>query len=417
MMGSNMRGPVPPTLGRNTAGLFHGLAAGAVFFLIHAALVTHHAYFSASKRGTVAAPPPPAFYEPTPQGQESRTFALNRWDALLYESIARHGYQPPMDVLLPWFPGYPILAKGVALATKLPIPATLTLLSAVATLGFWLLLWSPRMRSELGSKTLAIASVLVLTWPGAFFWFAGMTEPWVAFLMLAVIAAWISNRRAAALVLCGLATSFKQVFALVGGILVLWRWLKERARSMAVFRWLAASGSGLLAYAFYCAVFHGSPLAFAQAGYPIYGRVMTLRALFDLPNFARHAGTLNGGTAIAVYGLAIAAAAVWLVRQKGKSTWRALAEGEIPLSVFLWTVGGACMALYISFDAYGFPPFRFTNFLRYQTTNVAHFLLAAHVLRQVRTRVLCLGLIPLAAVGLYWQNELTVRYWNWWWVA
>ena len=75
------------------------------------------------------------------------------------------------------------------------------------------------------------------------------------------------------------------------------------------------------------------------------------------------------------------------------------------------------MALYIAFDAYGFSPFRFTNFLRYQTTNAAHFLLAAYVLRQVRTRALCMTLLPLAAVGLYWQNELTVRYWNWWWVA
>ena len=416
-MGRNMRGPVPAILGRNTAGLFHGLLAGVVFFSIHAALVAHHVYFGASKRGTVDAPAPPAFYEPAPLRQESHSHALNRWDALLYESIARHGYQPPMDVLLPWFPGYPILAKGVALATRLPVPATLTLLSAVATLGFWLLLWSPRLRSALGSKTVAIASILVLAWPGAFFWFAGMTEPWVAFLMLAVLAAWLSNRRAAALVLCGLAASFKQVFALVGCMLVLLRWLKERERPMAVFLWLIASWSGLLAYAFYCAVFHGSPVAFAQAGYPIYGRVMTLRALFDLPNFARHAWTLNGGTAIAVYGLAIAAAAVWLVRQRGRIAWREMAEGEIPLSVLLWTVGGACMALYIAFDAYGFSPFRFTNFLRYQTTNVAHFLLAAYVLRQVRTRALCMTLLPLAAVGLYWQNELTVRYWNWWWVA
>ncbi|MGD9781037.1 MAG: hypothetical protein AB7V14_02670 [Kiritimatiellia bacterium] len=412
-----MRGPVPPTLGRNTAAFSHGLLAGVVFFLIHAALVVHHVYFCASKRGTVDAPNPPAFFEPAPLRQEDHSYALNRWDALLYESIARHGYQPPTDVLLPWFPGYPILVKGVALATGLPIPSTLTLLSAVATLGFWLLLWSPRMRSALGSKTLSMAGILVLIWPGAFFWFAGMTEPWVAFLMLAAIVAWLSNRRAAAMVLCGLAASVKQVFALVGCILVLLRWRKERPRPIPVFLWLITTWSGLLAYAFYCAVFHGSPLAFAQAGYPVYGRVMTLRALFDLPNFARHAWTLNGGTAIAVYGLALAAAAVWLVRQRGRIAWREMAKGEIPLSVFFWTVGGACMALYIAFDAYGFSPFRFTNFLRYQTTNVAHFLLAAYVLRQVRTRTLCLLLIPLAAVGLYWQNELAVRYWNWWWVA
>ena len=405
------------------ASVFRWMLAGILFFLIHASLIAHHTYFSASKRNTVMPPPRAKVFGPAPWEQWSNVFDLNRWDAILYEEIAKNGYPPPNangseSFLLVWFPGYPLLVRLLSNAMRQPIPPILSLVSAIGTLAFWLLLWSsPIMRRTLGLKSLTIVSILILIWPGAFFWFAGMTEPLIALLTLAVIVAWISDRSTAALVLCGLGTSIKQVFAPIGLILVSIRWLRKRPGPIRTLSWLALSWSGLLAYSIYCWIVHGDFIAYAHAARPIYGRVITLRAFIDIPNFFQYAQTMNGGSAIANYGLVIVTAAIWLVHQRGKGTWREMAGGEIPLSFFLWTVGGACMALYISFDAYGFSPYRFTNFLRYQTTNVAHFLLAAYLLRQARTRILCLGLLPLAAVGLYWQNELTVRYWNWWWVS
>ncbi|MBI4861408.1 MAG: hypothetical protein HY815_14285 [Candidatus Riflebacteria bacterium] len=295
-----------------------GILAAVLCFLVHLALVAHHTCVTASRFDTVIAPPQPAGnFGTSPLGVWSNSLGLNRWDALLYELIATKGYPARADdgelpPTLTWFPGYPLLVRATMLVTGQPAPVTLGLVSAVSTLSFWLLLWSPALRHAFGERSMALCSVLILIYPGAFFWFAGMTEPLTGLLTLVIVHGWITGRRAVVLATLALATLIKQVFAPVGLTVVALEALRSRPKPWVALGWLVAAWAGLIAHSAHCWIRYGDALAYVHTQALLFGKAIRLDALLDLPHLVRHAWTLNGGTALAALLFTGVTAAAWV---------------------------------------------------------------------------------------------------------
>ena len=167
-----------------------------MFFIVHGGLIVHHTYYDASLRNTRSFPHASSPDEPK---RWHNWLDLNRWDSGCYETITREGYRDPWNpgrprYVIQWFPGYPLVARFFLALFGCKVTLIFSLLSVLFTLAFWLLLWSPVMIGVLGKKVTEISSVIILCWPGAYYWFAGMTEPLVGLIMLLIIYLWFSQR-------------------------------------------------------------------------------------------------------------------------------------------------------------------------------------------------------------------------------
>ena len=129
-------------------------------------------------------------------GSSLETIAL-RWDGYWYTHIAEDGYsvslRPPVAVVGPahhtlsdwaFFPGYPLLVRGVAWPTRMPLVTTAILVAAVVGV---LAVWAVYALGEAhgGVRVARGAALLVGAWPGS----AAFHLPYTESLFLATAGA------------------------------------------------------------------------------------------------------------------------------------------------------------------------------------------------------------------------------------
>lgn len=401
-----------------------GFFVACLCFLLHAGLIAHHLWYDASAANTKRPPPPPTFFEPGLLQPWHSSFDLNRWDAGLYEAIARDGYvagnhPSRTSHLVRFYPGLPLMVRAVVRVTSWPVPQALSFLSLLFTFSFWVLLWTPRLVRRLGTRATALTSVCVICWPGAFFWFAGMTEPILATLGLVVLRSEFLGRRWRTAAVLGLGTLVKHAFIPLSlawtGLML----LRERERIWRVLTWGAVACWGFGLFALYCWLRFGDPLqmfhAIVSAG-PVQIR---WTALVDLSHYAAQLETSGGVVAFGGL-LFLLGWFLWNVPCAGAGELLAGATAGDPSGdgLIIWWASLSMTCFFIVGNAHFTETFKpFTSLLRYQTGNVFLFLLVGRTLARLEPGRLAVLALPVCVVGIFWQSIFTVRYWNWWWVA
>ena len=88
------------------------------------------------------------------------------------------------------------------------------------------------------------------------------------------------------------------------------------------------------------------------------------------------------------------------------------------LEILLWSLALAYTAFCVVGSAHAEEPFRpFLSFLRYQSVNAPLLLLIAISLARFTPWKLAVVAVPLVWVSIYWQMQMTVAYWAWYWVS
>jgi len=402
------------------------LLIGFICFAIHFGLVFHHTYFDASRKNTRTFPPAPMrlmAYAPT---RWHNFLDLNRWDSAHYEKIVLQGYRDPDTPGKPlrtigWYPGYPLLAKCLLWITGWKVTFIFSVLSVLFTLAFWLVLWSPRIVSFFGIKVVTTASIFILTWPGAFFWFAGMTEPLVGFFMVMLLYLWIRQSFNGIVVLLCYATSVKQVFVPVTIALFTIEILRSHPKPSIIISKALMALTGFVGFGVYCWIHFGN--FFMPAKYQIAGfkKGISLFSLIDLSHYAKFIWTTGGITAFtSMFFLLITALRI----SKSWNSWKEipdffrLPQRDLSIELVLWWLALACTTFFVLGNAYASRPYLpFMSLMRFQTVNIPFILLLALQFRKMDWWQIFPILIPISWVFLYWQNIFTLRYWFWKWVS
>lgn len=395
---------------------------GIVCFTIHLGLIIHHTYCNASQKDTRLVPPAHKYAKAEPQRWHN-FLDLNRWDSAHYETIVLKGYRDSNQPNKPqfriqWFPGYPLLAKCVHWLTGWKVTFIFSLLSASCTLAFWLIFWSPKMFSFFGSKVLATSSILILSWPGAFFWFAGMTEPLVGLILIILIYLWFSGSfKSIVAVLC-YATAVKQVFIPVTIAVFTLEILRSHPKPLTIIIKGLIALAGFIAFGLYCWIFFDNFFIFSDLSIAYYQKKISLFSLIDLPFYARFIWKPGGMTAFSSMFLLL----IFALRlcQSLPNRERFLdffkqPQKNLSIELVLWWMALAYTSFCILGDAYA--RFPFSSIMRYQTVNIPIIFLFSFLFREMSWgKIVCI-MIPLSWVFLFWQNIFTVQYWLWEWVA
>jgi hypothetical protein len=397
------------------SAFFIGILCSAV----HIGLIIHHTYFDASLKNTRT-------YRKSPSKNSITWYNfldLNRWDYGNYRRIVLNGYRHNENPDKPsrtvqWYPGYPLIAKVIYKVTGWELKTIFSLLSALFTLSFWLVFWSPKMVSVFGKKVLTTASLMILCWPGAFYWFAGMTEPLVAFLLIVTLYLWIGGNFNAIVALLCYATSVKQVFIPVAIAVIILETIRSHPSPPAIIiKGLIALG-GYIGFGLYCMYCFGDFFTSSNMCIEIYKKKISLLNLIDFPHYARNLGDLGGITAFfSMYFLLFVGLKLGRRCESVGSFFSYFKERqkEIPVELALWWISLAYTSFCVLGDAYGTKDFM--SIFRFQTANILIFLLLAFQFRETPCwKIICL-FMPLSWVSLYWQNQFTVMYWLRKWIA
>ncbi len=394
---------------------------GIVCFTLHFTLIFHHTYFDASQKDTLSFPSSPKEIQ---QPQRWHNYLdLNRWDAAYYEKIVLQGYQNPDDPSKPsfsilWYPGYPLIAKLVHLKTEWKVSFIFSILSAVFTLGFWLFLWNPRMLSIFEAKALLVTSLLIICWPGGFYWFAGMTEPLIGLLVMILLYLWFSQRFNGIIAVLAFATSVKQLFIPVTFAMVSLEILKSHPKSISFYLKSLVALSGFIGFGLYSWIYFDNFFMSSDLVLSIYEKKINLFSLVDFNHYARYIRSPGGF--IAAGSMCFLLVVAFKLTKNFKS-WQELSnffiqpQKELSVEFVLWWLALACTIFFVLGDSYTQYPF--AAFMRYQTTNIPIFLLFAFQVRKMSWWKIGLWLIPLASIGLFYQNKFTINYWFWEWVS
>jgi hypothetical protein len=393
-------------------------AIGIACFVAHVALVAGYVWI-ASSGGTTPVPEPPRVFRGHYQPWHP-VFDLQRWDAILYAEIAANGYASPSDPhrpshLVNWFPGLPLLARGVRAVTGWSYSAALASLGLACTLAFWLVLWSRPARAIFGSEAVATTSALVLVWPGSFFWLAGMTEPPVALLSLVAIIWWAEERYGRTAMLLAFSTAVKQLFVVMTVVFAGLRWIHSRPRAPRAALELAVGTSGILAFCAYCAYAFGDPLAWLHAGMRLFS-ALAPRPLSDARGFLDYASTVNGCVALGTVALLAVTGALLLpaLRRDGLRVVANRPLSPTGVDVLLWALATSETALFL---AGNFVSASLWSMFRYQTANVPLFLLCGRGLARLSPRWRYPLLVALFAAASWLGAHFTAAYWRWEWVS
>lgn len=403
------------------------ISAAMACFALHFGLVFHHVYVTASHHGQRPFPlPSPAFLQenhtalPTPWHP---VLDLNRWDSAHYELIATHGYRSKEAEAryfhpIMWYPGYPLMAGLVQRVTGLSTTFVFSILSLFFTLTFWVLLWSPAVTGILGRKPVAIASILLIVWPGSYYFFSGMTEPLVSLLLLACLTLWFQNRPISSAAVLALGSGVKQLFVPVALAIYGLNLLKERPNPVRPTLLFLLSISGFLCFGLYGALYYDNFFASSDTCLRMFGKSLSLLSLVDIGHYARCFWKINGITAFA--GMALLVGMIPFVFKAFPDRAAVVAffkntRETLPVPLSLWWVALAMTAFFTLGDAHGVSPYM--SMLRFQTTNIPFFLLVGTQLRHHPWPTLCFMLVPLGSLFLVWQRSFTILYWGWRWIA
>ena len=403
----------------------HSWGVGMIFLMIHIAVVIGCCYFSAAQ-GNRRQPP---WGPQQPPGLLPREYCwhnyldLNRWDSLHYRDIVVNGYQRANDPsqashLIMWYPGYPLLARLLYLATGWRVTFILSLLSLIFTALFWLLLWSSPFVTRLGVKVLGLASVLMVLWPGSFFWFAGMSEAPIGFLLVLCLYLWFKDQHGWLWVVLGVATFTKQVFVPLALAFWMLEILRHRPQPVIALGKLLLALSGYLAFGSYSYFKFGNFFLPSQLHITTYGKQLTLFSLVDFNHYAQFILTVEGFVAFASMQLLLIES---LRIPHFWSNWRQMIiRRPEPVAMreemVLWWLALAATSFYIFGCAYTRDN-PFGSMVRYQAVNLPFFLLLACRFRPVSWWKTALVWLPVGYIWFYWLWRFIVLYWAGHWVS
>lgn len=234
-----------------------------------------------------------------------------RYDSDHYHTIVSSGYNA-QDVA--FFPLYPLLVRGVHIATGLPVASSLLAVSVLAFCGTVIVMayW---LRFELRSRKVKLSPWMVvglfLVFPTSFFLVLGYTESLFLLLTVSALYAYRTERYWLVTILLFFATLTRvQGGALavlcLADYIALRRWKGEWRRLLPI----AGAVLGLASYMTYLYIDFGSPLAFIEA--------------------QRHWGRLGGNTLVNLISsfkpvylwyLPILAYMLWAIRRYLGMTW------------------------------------------------------------------------------------------------
>lgn len=189
--------------------------------------------------------------------------AFCRWDCGLYIFISQDGYKQPSDAN--FFPLLPLLTHGLWFITRIPHQWALLIVSNVASLGAFVVMF--RLFRRLADESTARWGVLLFAaYPFAFFYASGYSEPlMVLFSALALdLALRGQHLRAGAALAIG---SLSRHVALLAGAGLLLAQVQQRPSLIRFFKspaWLGllVAWLGLLGYCVYLKLTFGDFLAF-----------------------------------------------------------------------------------------------------------------------------------------------------------
>lgn len=405
----------------------HWFSAAIICFALHFGLIFHHVYITASHHGKRPFPPPSrAFVEKNHTTLPTAwhpVFDMNRWDSAHYEIITKHGYRsqeaneryyhPIM-----WYPGYPLAAGLVQRVTGLPTTLVFSILSLAFTFTFWVLLWSPPITDTLGIKAITVSSLLIIAWPGSYYFFAGMTEPLVCLLLLLSLMLWLRNKSIHSGVVLALGTAVKQLFVPVALAYFGLNLLKNRKRPLKHSLIFLLSLTGFFCFGIYGYLYFGNFFISSDTCLAMFEKKLNILSVIDIRHYARHFWKINGITAFAGMALLVGMVPSVLTNRPGSPGLPALlkkTQDTLPVNLVLWWVALAMTSFFILGDAYGETPYM--SMLRFQTTNIPLFLLVGYQMRHHAWSTLLFLLLPLVALFLIWQQSFTILYWGWRWIA
>ena len=144
------------------------------------------------------------------QSQPARAYAtLCAWDGGWYAGIVHDGYRSPPVLSekeygnVAFFPGYPLAAQSIRLLFGLSIETALLVTAQLACVGMWTFFLLHLRRRRIPPGLAAVAILLVLVHPAAFFLVASYTESLFLFALLGFLY-WADRDQPAAFVFaCG----------------------------------------------------------------------------------------------------------------------------------------------------------------------------------------------------------------------
>jgi hypothetical protein len=384
------------------------------FFVIHVGMTVFSTYYFASKQDTVA------FEKKRDRVREPTRWHnyldLNRWDSAHYERIAEEGYvqnyyaKAENPKLIIWYPGYPLIARGVQALTNWQMTAVFSLLSFLFTMTFWLLLWSAPLRDLLGTKSLVIGSIFILCWPGSYYWFAGMTEPLIGLALIGMIILFHKDKWNGLAGLLALATSVKQVFLALALACSIVDLIKHKNDKLAVLGRFLLSCAGFIAFEIYGWLQFGELFASAKMGTVWFDKDVSFFSIVNLSNYASNFWRYENQ--VAFFSMLF----LLIVSMESGTSWiKSICDRSVDASFFLWWLALAYTTFVIVGNGAG--QNSFASLLRFQTVNIPIILLIAWKLRTIPTWRLIALSTPIVYIMLYWNNEFIVRYWNWRWVS
>ena len=248
----------------------------------------------------------------------------NKWDAVWYDQIARHGYEWQLDTLKGQaasasFPLYPTLVGLILSAVpSLSFFWTASILSNLATFAaLWLIVAQLVPREDVAGRTVA----LTLMSAGSFYLSIPYTEGLFLLLVVGTLIATKRRQYEVAGVLAGLAATTRAHGVALVAVPVLAAWLDSKLPAQQ--RWLRAAAAALMflvpfgIYLWWLNGVQGSAGAFVNRQNMWGGATYPFQALVALAQYpTRISGWLHGGFWFLAVGL--------LIRY-----WRKLPIGEV----------------------------------------------------------------------------------------
>lgn len=389
-----------------------GLIAGCLFFSLHFGINLYHVYFLASKQNQQEFSHIRDKRLPEPQRWHN-ILDLNRWDSAYYEIIVKQGYEKPE--LTSWFPALPLLASLILMAVDWPVTQVFSLISLLATLGFWLTLWHPRFMEFFKIKVLILISVFTICWPGSYYWFAGMTEPLIGLGLLWVLLALFYQRFLLVALILALGTLLKHGFVPIALVVYgLQTWKNRQWRLNLVY--LGLGLSGFLGFCIYSAVRFDNFLMPLHQQLDSAGKTLSLWNIVNLNHYGEHMNYFETQFAfLAMMILLFALLRIRLQRSEIVSQVQAPSQANyFAVAIFMLAACYTCFLIYANATSANNP---FASFMRLQTANTPFFLLLGLQFRQTPWWKIALFFFPILWILFLKQQFLLPYYWDFYWIS
>jgi Mannosyltransferase (PIG-V) len=262
---------------------------------------------------------------------------LCRWDCGLYINLAAHGYRAASES--PAFPLFPLVARVIAAVTGLaPLHAVL-LAANLAGLGALIVVYRLFARLS-GVASARAATALFVAFPFTYFHAAGYAESLTVFLAAGAMLLALDRRHVAAGLVLALGCATRHIALLATASLVLVA-IEQRGWKPRALLWHRGALTwflpplGIAAYALFCEVRFGHPLAFAIWRTQCDSGFWRIRAWWSIAEAFR-GGRLETEPLLATYVFWSLVPGIGAFALLTRRAWRPLAPYALLLMALYW---------------------------------------------------------------------------------